>query len=269
MNQNNVTENVKRAMARAMLDEILQIIDSGESESLTPEQLATRLDKFEAELPQDKIEKYLTDDTVAKDIKEQFWASGNISCLNDTLTLRNTIDSDRDGFLRLQQEYSPLRSLLRYEPSYCARIWRDHNDNTSLMLSIIKSKEYIGYCGIKDISKEQWEISIELLPEWIHRGIGTAVITAMLDAVKDRLGVTVFRVRIDANNVASQCLFEKLGATPNGISKFILSNEDEILQCEEANLDQIDDTLVSVAKKFDVEPRKLLSHVLEYTLTWD
>ncbi len=30
----------------------------------------------------------------------------------------------------------------------------------------------------------------------------------------------------------------------------------------------LDETLKSLAKQFDVEPGKLLSHVLEYSLTW-
>lgn len=90
----------------------------------------------------------------------------------------------------------------------------------------------------------------------------------MLDALKNRLSADNFRIRIDPTNTASQGMFEKLGAKPNGISKFILQSEEEIQQCEDANLHLIDDTLIAVATKFEVEPRKLLSHVLEYTLHW-
>lgn len=267
MSNNTVTDNVKRAMAKTVIDEILQIIESDESKTITKEELIAHIDKITAELPEGKLEKRLIDDTAGKSIRERFWQYGNVSCDDSTLLLRNTVDSDRDSFLRLQREYSALRSLLE-EDGYCSLIWRDHNDNTALMLSITENGEYVGYCGIKDLSKKPWEIAIELLPEWTHRGIGTTVITAMLDAVKERLGVVDFRVRIDPANIASQNLFEKLGAQPNGISKFILHKEEEIRQCEEANLHLINDALITIAKKFDVEPRKLLSHVLEYTLSW-
>ena len=47
----------------------------------------------------------------------------------------------------------------------------------------------------------------------------------------------------------------------------IQRNERRIVQKEE-NLDKIDDQLIHVAQKFGVEPRKLLSHVLEYKLNW-
>lgn len=73
---------------------------------------------------------------------------------------------------------------------------------------------------MKDTSEKPWELAIELLPEWRRKGIGTAAVRAMLDAVGSRLGKTVFRIRIDPNNTASQRLFEKLGASPNTILKF-------------------------------------------------
>ena len=77
-----------------------------------------------------------------------------------------------------------------------------------------------------------------------------------------------FRVKIDSDNYASQGLFEKLGAVPYGIAEFMLHKEEDIRKCEEENLQEIDDKLMEVAEKFGVEPRKLLSHVLEYRLEW-
>lgn len=268
MHQNNITDNVKRAMAKAMLDEVLKKMDSGEVKTMTQEELLTCLKQFATNLPKDKLEQLISKESEYKELKQQFWYSGNVLCADPSLLLRAPVNPDRDGFLQLQQEYSSLRSLLKDE-RYCSQIWEDHNNATSLMLSITKKQEYVGYCGIKDLSKRPWEIAIELLPKWTHQGIGTAAITAMLDALCERLGVVDFRVRIDPNNIASQGLFEKLGAKPNGISKFILHNEEEIRQCEEENLHLIDDTLIAVAQKFDVEPRKLLSHVWEYTLCWE
>lgn len=255
-------------MAKAMLDEILRMMDSGESGALTPEALVAHLDQFMADPPEEKLKRMAADDTAGKEAKERFWSAGAIACADNTIVLRKPIDSDRDGFLRLQQEYSSLRSLLK-DDGYCTRIWNGHNENTALMLSITQNGEYIGYCGIKDLAQKPWEIAIELLPEWTHHKIGTTAVSAMLDAVKERLDVVDFSVKIDPTNTASQGLFEKLGAKPSGVSKFILHDEEEIRQCEEANLHRIDDTLIAAAQKFHVEPRKLLSHVLEYRLCWN
>ncbi len=67
----------------------------------------------------------------------------------------------------------------------------------------------------------------------------------------------------------SQRLFEKLGAEPNGISEFLLHEEADIRRCEEENIHLLDERIQELAKQFNVEPRKLLSHVLEYKLMWD
>ena len=91
----------------------------------------------------------------------------------------------------------------------------------------------------------------------------------MLDAFSERLQICFFRVRIDPANVASQRLFEKLGAKPNGLSEFLIHGKEWLRQMGEENLTKIDDQLITVARKFNVEPRQLLSHVLEYKLHWD
>ena len=77
-----------------------------------------------------------------------------------------------------------------------------------------------------------------------------------------------FRVRIDPGNQSSQKLFERLGAVPNGISSLFLQEEELQQKCEEENLHLIDEDVIALAQKFNVEPRKLLSHVLEYKLVW-
>ena len=136
------------------------------------------------------------------------------------------------------------------------------------MFSIIKDGQYIGYCGIKNTSQEPWEIAIEILPDWTNQGIGRIAIDGMLDAVKARLGINQFRVRIDPGNHASQKMFEKLGAIPNGISEFLIHDKATLEKCEEDNLHLIDADTISLAGKFGVEPRKLLSHILEYSLPW-
>lgn len=267
MSHDSVTDHVKRAEAKAMIDEILRMIDASESKAITPEEIVAHLNQFMADPPGEKVEKAAQDAAAGQEIKNRFWRFGNISCKNGELLLRDVLGSDKDGYLQLQWAYSSLRSLLKDDQN-CERLWLDHAGHTALTLSILKDGEYIGYCGIKDLSKDPWEIAIELLPGWTHQGIGSAVISAMLDAIKERLGIVDFRVRIDPTNLASQGLFEKLGARPNGISKFILHDEEEIRQCEEENLHLIDDALIAVAAKFQTEPRKLLSHVLEYKLCW-
>ena len=106
------------------------------------------------------------------------------------------------------------------------------------------------------------------MPDKVHQGIGFTAIAAMLNELKERLWVNDFRVRVEPTNYASQRLFEKLGAVPNGISELWIHDKDAIEQLESENQHLINDDLVAAAKKLSVRQQQLLSHVLEYTLKW-
>ncbi len=209
-----------------------------------------------------------TNDEMGKKIYKKFWAMGECIITENEIILRKVQDSDKDIFIELQKENNIVKSMMK-EEAYRNMLWNEHIEYKALMFSIVVDNEYVGYCGIKNTTHEQWEIAIEILNKWKHKGIGYRAISIMLDAIKNRLNVSEFRVRIDAENYPSQRLFEKLGAEPNGISEFLLHEEADIRRCEEENIHLLDERIQELAKQFNVEPRKLLSHVLEYKLTWD
>lgn len=192
---------------------------------------------------------------------------GSIIQVNDNVLLRPIEPSDREDYLLIQRENATMRSMLK-EDAFCDMVWKEHNEEKSLMLSIENMGSYIGYCGIKDTSQSLWEIAIELKRDWTKHGIGYPALSTMLNTISSRLGVTEYRVRIDPVNFPSQKLFERLGAVPNGLSELWLHDQGDLEKCEEDNLHLIDDRIMEVARKFEVEPRKLLSHVLEYRLSW-
>ena len=209
-----------------------------------------------------------TNDEMGKKIYKKFWAMGECIITENEIILRKVQDSDKHIFIELQKENNIVKSMMK-EEAYRNMLWNEHIEYKALMFSVIVDNEYAGYCGIKNTTHEQWEIAIEILNKWKHKGIGYRAISIMLDAIKNRLNVSEFRVRIDAENYPSQRLFEKLGAEPNGISEFLLHEEADICRCEEENIHLLDERIQELAKQFNVEPRKLLSHVLEYKLTWD
>lgn len=208
-----------------------------------------------------------TNDEMGKKIYKKFWEMGECIITENEIILRKVQDSDKDIFIELQKENNIVKSMMK-EEAYRNMLWNEHIEYKALMFSVIVDNEYAGYCGIKNTTHEQWEIAIEILNKWKHKGIGYRAISIMLDAIKNRLNVSEFRVRIDAENYPSQRLFEKLGAKPNGISEFLLHEEADIRRCEEENIHLLDERIQELAKQFNVEPRKLLSHVLEYKLTW-
>lgn len=261
--------NVAKASRNAILQDALDILEADDGKSFEEKRDAVikQLTKKDyTELDKILVEKAIADKAGAE-TKAAFWKYGKVIPVGGEIVLRIVEPEDRDGYLYLQKKYSTLRAMLK-EESYCDMVWREHTEDKSLMLSIAKGTEYIGYCGIKDTSLDLWEIAIEMKPEWTHQGIGYAALSAMLKAMKDRTGVTRYRIRIDPSNYVSQRLFEKLGATPFGLSELWIHDPNVLEKCEEDNLHLIDNQLIEVAEKFNVEPRKLLSHILEYRMVW-
>lgn len=269
MDKSEITKNVKKNSINMVLQEALDILDADDGKSFEEKRDAViqRLtQKDDTELSRLLVERAIADKEGAE-IKTYFWGSGTLIPVSETIFLRPVQPCDREIFDTLQKANPLIQSMEDKEP-FLDLVWREHNEDKSLMMSIVMDRDYIGYCGIKNTAQPIWEIAIELLPEWTKHGIGFLALTAMLDEMKSRLGVSKYIVRIEPANMASQKLFEKLGARPSGIVDLWFNEQTTLKKCEEAGLHLIDDDMIEVAKKFNVEPRKLLSHVLEYELLW-
>lgn len=255
-----------------MEDTVQKVMDmleeeDGRSFEEKKQEVIAYLKEQEDVLLAERLLKAAINDDTGRNIKEKFWSAGNVTEEVSGVCLRQVRESDRDFFIALQEETCIMKSMLK-EDGYRLMLWNEHIQDKSMMFTIEVNGRYAGYCGINDLSKENWEIAIELLKDFHNKRVGYNAISIMLSEIKNRLGRDEFRVKIDADNYASQRLFEKLGATPYGIAEHILHKEEDIIKCEEENLDAIDDKIEAVAKKFGVEPRKLISHVLEYELKW-
>ena len=267
--QERVKEFALQHSLETTVQEVLDILEADDGKSFEEKKAAMvehLSNSRNTELSEILVDRAIMEKTGLR-IKTEFWRSGIVTCPDPSMILRDVEDSDRDGFLAIQQEYSLMKSMLS-EEVYRDMIWREHCEDRAMNMSIVKEGVYIGYCGIKNTAQEPWEIAIEIHRDWTKNGVGPVAISAMLDAIKARLGITEFRVRIDPGNTASQKMFERLGAVPNGISSYLIDDPSIIEQCEENNLHLIDDAVIALAEKFGVEPRKLLSHILEYTLSW-
>ena len=269
MGEKNLSHKAMKICMEGSIQNVLNILeeDDGKSFEEKKKEAIAYLEMQEDALLTDKALRAAVNDDTGKRIKEKFWKEGNIIGNDAHIQIRSVQETDRNQFLRLQRETCIMKSMLK-EESYQRRIWDGHIQDKSMMFTIEVDGKYAGYCGIHNLSSENWEIAIELLKRFRKKGVGYTAISMMLSEIKSRLGVNEFRVKIDADNYASQRLFENLGAVPHGIAEYILHEEKDIARCEEENLEEIDDNLVQVAAKFGVEPRKLLSHVLEYELKW-
>jgi L-amino acid N-acyltransferase YncA len=112
-----------------------------------------------------------------------------------------------------------------------------------------------------------WEIAIELDGKYTRRGYGPRSIRLYLNEIRRITGKETFRALVEADNIPSQKCFEKLGAQLVGLcSGAVLKTDAEKERFEEKNLDLIDEHMVGLAERLGTEPRKLLSHVLDYRL---
>ena len=269
MGEKNLSQKSMKICMEDTVQKVIDIfeVDDGRSFVEKKKEVIAYLQTQEDTLLAERVLRTAINDETGKKIKERFCNSGNISQSDTHVQIRCVKEIDKEKFLELQEETCIMRSMLK-EESYRIMLWNEHIQDKSMMFTIEVDEEYAGYCGINNLSRDNWEIAIELLKKFHNKGVGYTALSIMLSEIKSRLGVEKFRVKIDADNYASQRLFEKLGAIPYGIAEHMLHKEDDIIRCEEENLDAIDERLEQIAEQFGVEPRKLLSHVLEYELNW-
>lgn len=187
---------------------------------------------------------------------------------DNTVILRAASNQDYENYMAVSYENSSMKSAFKYD-EFKKDLWESFMEDNAANYSIFDKQtgSYIGYCGIKDLSKDRWEIAIELLNKFHGKGYGYHSLVVMLDSLSDLTGKEIYRSRVDSDNFASQALMRKIGAQPNGISEFLLHGE-LLEKFQEENKNLITDKIVEVAEEFGVEPIDLIGHVLEYRVEW-
>ena len=145
-------------------------------------------------------------------------------------------------------------------------IWQQTQEDSTFYCTVKLSDKPIGYVAIKDTRESIWEIVAEFDPSFCNKGYGTKSIMLFLKAVQDITMCDLYCAKIEVENIASQKCFTKLGAELIGITNGAIEDEEEKAQFENENLDRIDANMIKLAERLQIEPRKLLSHVLEYHL---
>lgn len=268
-NKKTLCQKVARIYMDGTIQRVMEILEANDGRTFNEkkQEVINYLKGQDDTLLAERLLDAAVGDEAGRCCKEKFWQYGDKLLEEEHIILRKVCETDREMFIELQKETSMVKSMFKDE-AYCTMFWNEHTQDKALMATIEVDGEYAGYCGINNLAHEQWEIGIELLKKWRGKGIGYIAVSTFLSAIKSRIQIREFFVKIDPENYVSQRLFEKLGAVPYGISEFMLHKEEDICRCEEENLQSIDDNLIKVAEKFGLEPRKLLSHVLEYKLNW-
>lgn len=193
-------------------------------------------------------------------------ASGKVFAENEKVRLCVVKESEKQDYIALSYTYSCIKSAFKDE-EFVEDLWNGFIYGKSFTCTVYDQKtgDYVGYCAIKDPEKPDWELAIELKPEWCHKGYGTEAVSLFLKRLAKVTGKRFFRARVAADNYTSQALMKKLGASPNGVSQFLLRGE-ALEEFRRENQEMIDDKFRKLADEFGVKPEEMLGKVLEYRL---
>jgi RimJ/RimL family protein N-acetyltransferase len=197
--------------------------------------------------------------------------SNHVFAQDQTVVIRPIASDDADFYVGIRMQNSMMfRSLIGSKPHNNIQLLQADLCQPDSFFCIIESSNNpapIGYLGIKDTSADLWEVAIELDRKYTHQGYGAHSIRLFLNEMQRITGKNEFRAVIDVDNIASQKCFEKLGAQLVGLCNGpVLKLPEEKERFEERNLDLIDAHMIELAEHLGAEPRKLLSHVLDYRL---
>lgn len=191
---------------------------------------------------------------------------GAILAENDNILLRAVSEDQKYYMLSVSYECSFLKHEFGNE-TYRKYLWEEFiRENVANYCIYTKdTNEFVGYCGIKDLTRKIPELAIELLSKYRKYGYGFQAVFLLMDQFSEITGEHVFHSRVEVDNYASQALHRKLGAVPNGMSEFLLHGE-EIIKYQKENQHLIDDNIRKLAADFGVGPIEILGYVLEYKI---
>ena len=189
----------------------------------------------------------------------------------ETIVLRPVRPNDAEFYADLRMHYSMMyRAEIKVGEKTKEGVFEADLCKPESFYCIIEhtaSHNPIGYLGIKDANADVWEIAIELHWEQTHKGFGSKSIRLFLNEIHRITGHSEYKALVEPDNQPSQKCFGKIGANLVGLCNGpILFFDEEKERFENSNLHLIDDNMKELARQIGVEPRKLLSHVLEYRI---
>lgn len=188
---------------------------------------------------------------------------------NDILELRPLTKEYYDLYSKTRAIYA-YNSGFYLDPDKREFVLSEFNQEECFFLAIARKSDNacIGYVGLKDTRKNLWEFCIELLPEYCNKGYGFSAVKLFLKKISQitRNDKQQFMALVEVDNIPSQKLMQKLDGRLIDIYDLVFHDEERAEQFEKEHLDQITDHIIELAEELMVEPRKLLSHVLDYRI---
>lgn len=189
---------------------------------------------------------------------------GEVFAEDDSIILKVISDEEYEQYIQVSFE-DQRHPEFKNDEAYCNSLWKNFINEKAFVCSIYekKSNQFVGYCSIKNLYNPDWELALEEMNVYQHKGFGTRALQLFLKELYKKTGTRFICAKIEIDNYTSQGLVKKLGAFPDGISEHLLHGED-LIQFQEENKDLIDDQIRQVAYEFCMEPEDMLGCVLVY-----
>lgn len=187
---------------------------------------------------------------------------------DETVLLRPLSAEDEEFYAVVRKQYSVFHKDFTMEQ--LTAYWSPEIRKASAFYCVIEaedSSQKIGYIAVKDTSKELWEIAIELDKAYCGQGCGAKAITLFLKRLNEITTKNQFQFLVEVDNIICQSCMKKAGTELAGLHNFAFDSEEAAEQFEKTHLDLVTEHMRTLAAQLGVEPRKLLSHVLDYRIS--
>lgn len=189
---------------------------------------------------------------------------------NEQYLLRAIKDTDKEDYLRCYRE-DPVWKRYFGKPDYdpSEGLWRDFIHPSIINTVIIRKEDgaYCGFCGLQEfLNSETPELSVEIMPEFQHQGVGTAVVPMLMKHYADLIGTHEFIAKVSPENRPSQGLMRKLRAVPSGTTRHPSISDDMLSLLEKLELPQ-NEAQSKLAEEFGTTTKELQSQVLIFRFT--
>ena len=205
-------------------------------------------------------------------IRKALYAADGTYAQNETYLLRAIRESDKADYLRYYRE-DPVWKQYFDKPDLdpSEGLWHDFIHPGIINTVIIRKKDgaYCGFCGLQEfLNSETPELSVEIMPEFQHQGVGTSVVPMLMKHYAEIIGTNEFIAKVSPENFPSQGLMRKLGASPSGIARHPGFSDDIVRMMEELESPQTE-AQKKLADEFGATIKKLRSHVLVFRFIFE
>ena len=143
----------------------------------------------------------------------------NISVIeNERFLIRPVVLSDKDQFMRIQQENSEMPNAYK-EDTFRESFWEkclEGDGDIYMMIFLKENGGHIGNCSFQNVNTDIIEIGIDIDKTMQNMGLGTSVLSLLVAYLRDHASDRKHRIKTKSNNIPCQKMIEKVGGVKVG-----------------------------------------------------